>query len=200
MGAPALVAAAAKAKIVRKLIGLAVAAVLALLAMLLGLVLLIVMAIAPASFAAPPEPPGTVTAEGWSNPAVGPIVSQFGPRVRPCPTCSAFHEGTDIGAACNTPIHAAHDGTVTVAGPSGNYGNLVVIDHGGGTVTAYAHIVGGGFRVAAGQLVTAGQVIGLVGQTGAATGCHLHFEVRVDGMKINAVPVLAAGGVTLGVG
>jgi murein DD-endopeptidase MepM/ murein hydrolase activator NlpD len=88
---------------------------------------------------------------------------------------------------------------VVAAGPNGSYGNFVMIDHGGGVATAYGHVVDGGIRVAVGQTVAAGQPIALVGSTGASTGCHLHFEVRVNGVQIDPLPFMAARGVTLGV-
>ncbi|TFB80029.1 M23 family metallopeptidase [Terrimesophilobacter mesophilus] len=139
-----------------------------------------------------------ISSQGWARPAFGRITSGFGPRVPPYPGVSPFHRGTDIGASCNSPIYAAHSGTVTYAGYYGTYGNFVLIDHGGGIVTGYAHIVNGGTKVHYGQEVVVGQVIAKVGMTGAATGCHLHFEVRINGTAVDAVPFMAARGIRLG--
>lgn len=89
------------------------------------------------------------------------------------------HTGLDFAADSGTPVLAAADGRVVAAGHAGRYGNLVTIDH-GGVVTYYAHLSVVG--VAAGEIVLAGQRVGAVGSTGNATGPHLHFEVRVDGV------------------
>ena len=90
-----------------------------------------------------------------------------------------MHEGIDIGAGSGTPIRAAAAGTVIHAGWLGGYGNLVVIDHGGGVATAYGHQ--SSIAAGSGAFVAQGQVIGYVGSTGNSTGPHLHFEVRVNG-------------------
>jgi len=117
--------------------------------------------------------PPTAGGGGWVWPARGPVTSGYGYR------WGRMHEGIDIGAPTGTPIYAAKAGTVSYAGTMGGYGNIVLIDHGGGIVTAYAHqsqiLVGVGTRV------SAGQQIGKVGSTGQSTGPHLHFEVRVGG-------------------
>lgn len=135
---------------------------------------------------------------GWVLPVHGPLTDVFGPRPsRPAGT-ALFHPGDDIGAGCGSTIVAAAAGTVVDAGPNGSYGNFVMIDHGGGVATAYGHIVDGGIGVTAGETVAAGQPIALVGSTGASTGCHLHFEVRVNGVQIDPLPFMAARGVTLG--
>ena len=90
-----------------------------------------------------------------------------------------MHQGIDISAGSGTPIRAAKSGTVIYAGWMDGYGNIIVIDHGGGFATAYAHQS----RLGAvdGQSVSQGQVIGYVGSTGHSTGPHLHFETRVNG-------------------
>jgi murein DD-endopeptidase MepM/ murein hydrolase activator NlpD len=106
--------------------------------------------------------------------------------------------GIDIGASCNAPIYAAHSGTVIYAGPNGTYGNFVLLDNGGGIDTGYAHIRNGGILVGIGQSVGAGQPIARVGTTGASTGCHLHFEVRVNGEKIDGIPFMRARQAPLG--
>jgi murein DD-endopeptidase MepM/ murein hydrolase activator NlpD len=124
---------------------------------------------------------GAPSASGFIWPVSGPITSGFGWR------WGRMHEGIDIGAACGTPIRAAASGTIVYAGWMDGYGNLIVIDHGGGLATAYGHqsalYVGGGS-------VSQGQTIGAVGSTGHSTGCHLHFEVRVNGTPVNPLNYL----------
>jgi murein DD-endopeptidase MepM/ murein hydrolase activator NlpD len=121
-------------------------------------------------------------------PTAGSIGSGFGWRTHPIYGTQMFHAGVDIGGACGQPIWAAEDGTVLSAGYNGGYGNTIVIDHGGGLATLYAHQ--SGFAVSAGQSVSRGQPIGSVGTTGWSTGCHLHFEVRVNGEPVDPVPYL----------
>ena len=141
-----------------------------------------------------------VPAGGWTLP-IAPgsyrLTSGFGPRASPGGVGSTNHAGLDFGATPGTPIMAAAAGTVTQAGPAGGYGNLVVIATGNVEVY-YGHQVDGGIAVVAGQQVTAGQRIGAVGSTGASTGPHLHFEVRVDGVPSDPVPFLRAHGVDPG--
>lgn len=135
---------------------------------------------------------------GWTLPVHGPMTDPFGPRPsRPAGT-APFHPGDDIGAACGTTIVAASAGVVVQAGPNGGYGNFILIDHGGGVETAYGHIRDGGIGVTVGEKVVAGQPIAQVGSTGASTGCHLHLEVRVNGVQIDPYPFLAARGVIVG--
>jgi murein DD-endopeptidase MepM/ murein hydrolase activator NlpD len=121
------------------------------------------------------------SSSGLIWPVNGPITSGFGMR------WGSMHEGIDIGAPCGTPIHAAASGTVLYSGWMDGYGNFVVIDHGNGLATAYGHqsaiLVSGGS-------VSQGQTIGLVGSTGHSTGCHLHFEVRVNGNPVNPLGYL----------
>ncbi len=124
---------------------------------------------------------GSPSASGFIWPVSGPITSPFGWR------WGRMHEGIDIGAPTGTAIHAAKAGTVIFAGVQSGYGNLVIIDHGGGVATAYGHMsaiwVGGG-------TVAQGQGIGAVGCTGHCTGPHLHFEVRIDGAPVNPLNYL----------
>lgn len=145
---------------------------------------------------------GQLGGQGWARPASGWISDGYGPRATICSpygACSSdFHRGTDIAAYCGAGIYAAHSGTVIYAGPNGTYGNFVLIDHGDGISTGYAHIRYGGIGVGWGQHVSAGQYIAAVGDTGAADGCHLHFEVRINGSAINAVPFMSARGAPLG--
>ena len=95
-------------------------------------------------------------------------------------------------------MYAATTGIVAEAGPNGSLGNWILIDHGSGVATGYGHLTSGGVFVSPGETVTAGQLIGAVGSTGASTGCHLHFEVHLDGTAIDAVSFMAARGVSLG--
>lgn len=101
------------------------------------------------------------------------LTSPFGPR------WGRMHEGIDLGAAEGTPIQAATSGTVIMAGYNGGYGNYTCIDHGGGLSSCYAHQSTIGVNV--GQEVSQGDIIGEVGNTGASTGAHLHFETRING-------------------
>jgi murein DD-endopeptidase MepM/ murein hydrolase activator NlpD len=124
----------------------------------------------------------TQSASGLIWPVSGPVVSPFGMR------WGRMHEGIDISAGSGTPIAAAAAGTVISAGWMGGYGNLVVIDHGGGLATAYAHL--SGFAVGGGQSVSQGQVVGYVGCTGHCYGPHVHFEVRVNGAAVDPLGYL----------
>lgn len=117
---------------------------------------------------------GTPSAAGLIWPVLGPVTSPFGWR------WGRMHEGIDVAAPTGTPLLAAAAGTVIHAGWLGGYGNLVVIDHGGGLATAYAHQ--SAIAAGNGASVAQGQVIGYVGSTGNSTGPHLHFEVRVNGV------------------
>lgn len=103
--------------------------------------------------------------------------SPFGMRVHPITGTSRMHEGTDFAAPQGTPIFSMSSGRVAHAGPMGGYGNLVIVDHGGGITTRYAHM--SRLDVKAGERVKPGQTVGAVGSTGQSTGAHLHLEVRV---------------------
>jgi len=119
----------------------------------------------------------------FSWPVNGPITSPFGYRNDPVLGGNRLHAGVDIGASSGTPIKAAGDGVVIMAGWNGGYGNFTLIDHGGGLATGYGHQSSIGVRV--GQHVSTGEVIGNVGSTGASTGPHLHWEVRVNGTPVD---------------
>jgi murein DD-endopeptidase MepM/ murein hydrolase activator NlpD len=116
-------------------------------------------------------------------PVEGSIGSSFGDRQDPINGEGAFHPGIDIEAPSGTPVRAAADGLVTDARPGAGYGREVEIDHGHDVTTLYAHL--SVIAVTAGERVTRGQVIGFVGQTGRATGPHLHYEVRLHGVPVN---------------
>ncbi|WP_233197610.1 M23 family metallopeptidase [Cryobacterium sp. Y57] len=144
---------------------------------------------------------GSVSMTGWAVPAGGRITGGYGPRAVICNggDCSgSFHYATDLGTGCGAPIYAANAGVVTWAGRLGTYGNFVKISHGDNVSTGYAHIRNGGYNVSVGQSVSAGQVIASSGDTGAANGCHLHFEVWIGGNRINPVPFMADRGASLG--
>lgn len=126
---------------------------------------------------------GKVGRGGLLWPTRGPVTSGFGWRIHPIYHYRRFHPGIDIGAPIGQPIVAALAGVVVSAGPMGTYGNIVVIDHGNGFATAYAHQ--SRILVRAGQRVARGERIGLVGSTGASTGPHLHFETRVNGTPVD---------------
>ncbi len=126
--------------------------------------------------------PTSPSAAGLIWPAAGPVTSPFGMR------WGRMHDGIDIGAPMGAPIHAAASGTVIYAGWMSGYGNLTVIDHGGGLATAYGHQ--SRLDVAVNDQVTQGQQIGLVGSTGHSTGPHLHFEVRVNGVPVDPMGYL----------
>jgi murein DD-endopeptidase MepM/ murein hydrolase activator NlpD len=123
----------------------------------------------------------TPSAAGMIWPVNGPVVSPFGWR------WGRMHEGIDIGVGYGTPIVAAASGNVIYAGWMGGYGNLIIIDHGGGVATAYGHQ--SSFAVGGGP-VAQGQVIGYVGCTGHCFGPHLHFEVRINGSPVDPLGYL----------
>ena len=120
---------------------------------------------------------GTPSASGFIWPVNGTVVSGFGMR------WGRMHEGIDISASTGTPIWAAAAGTVIWSSWRGGYGNCVVVDHGNGLATLYAHA--SALLVSVGQEVSQGQNVALVGSTGNSSGPHLHFEVRVNGVAVD---------------
>ena len=110
-------------------------------------------------------------------PTRGRLTSRFGLR------WGRLHKGIDIAARIGAPVYAADGGKVVFSGTQGAYGRIIVIDHGGGTQTAYAH--NSKLLVSRGQRVHKGQKIAEVGNTGRSTGPHLHFEVRKNGSPVN---------------
>jgi murein DD-endopeptidase MepM/ murein hydrolase activator NlpD len=122
------------------------------------------------------------SAQGFIWPLNGPITSGYGPR------WGRMHTGIDIDGFSGQPIVASKGGNVILASSYSGYGNAVIIDHGGGVATLYAHM--SSFAVSAGGSVSQGQIVGNVGCTGSCTGDHLHFEVRVNGSHTNPLTYL----------
>lgn len=119
----------------------------------------------------------------WPCPVYSYISDSYGWRYHPIYKTEKFHKGTDIASAGGNPVIAAKGGTVVKSYYSSSYGNYIVINHGGGLMTAYAHLSARYVQV--GATVSAGQQIGTVGSTGASTGNHLHYEVYVNGSTVN---------------
>jgi murein DD-endopeptidase MepM/ murein hydrolase activator NlpD len=117
-------------------------------------------------------------------PVSGRLMGAFGRRTDPFSgEGTEFHTGVDISAPSGTPVRATADGIVISSGWSGGYGRLVVVDHGGGVQTYYAHL--SRFHVQTGQEVRRGELVGEVGSTGRVTAPHLHYEVRIGGNPVN---------------
>lgn len=125
----------------------------------------------------------------WPVPSSGKITSYYGYRIHPIYHVNKLHAGIDVGgAAWGAPFVAADDGTVILARYYGGYGNCVIIDHGGGVSTLYAH--GSAIYVKEGQKVTRGQNVLAIGSSGTSTGKHAHFEVRVNGSPVDPLPYI----------
>ncbi len=120
------------------------------------------------------------------RPVPGGVSSGFGWRIHPIYGNSRLHTGWDMNASCGEPIVAGAAGRVFFSGWKGGYGNTVMIDHGGGLATLYAHQSATG--VVYDEQVVTGQVIGWIGTTGTSTACHLHWEVRVNGIPTDPSP------------
>ncbi len=132
----------------------------------------------------------------WPFPYAVPISSGFGERVAPCRSCSTYHQGLDFNPGYGAPIYAIADGVVTIVddGFTG-FGNYVTISHqiDGETVSStYAHMQRGSSPLVVGEEILVGDFIGLVGQTGQATGAHLHFEIQLNGVKVDPFAWLQA--------
>jgi murein DD-endopeptidase MepM/ murein hydrolase activator NlpD len=111
------------------------------------------------------------------------VSSQFGSRTHPMHGRTSWHSGVDLAVPSGTPVTSTEGGRVRSAGWSGNYGLLVVVEHGNGVQTRYAHL--SSLAVSAGDEIEAGQRLGLSGSTGRSTGPHVHYEVRVDGRPVD---------------
>ncbi|WP_367645931.1 M23 family metallopeptidase [Paenarthrobacter ureafaciens] len=143
---------------------------------------------------------GEVNPNGWAKPGDGPITAGFGPRdviqTGSGPT-EPFHFGTDFQAdGCDGPIWAAQAGTVSQIVQDSGGGWHIEVDHGGGVATRYIHMYANGILVEVGDKVKAGQQIARTGSSGFSTGCHLHFEVQIEGEKVDPIPFLAEVGIT----
>ncbi len=127
----------------------------------------------------------TATPSGWPvDSTVASVSSNFGVR-----RSGTWHQGIDLSAPKGTPVRATAAGKVVVAERSGAYGRTVVVDHGNGVRTRYAHLKS--IAVERGERVKAGEVIGKVGKSGNASGNHLHYEIVVDGTPVDPWPFMA---------
>lgn len=125
-------------------------------------------------------------------PVNGRLLGSFGERNDPFSGEGEFHTGVDISAPSGTPVHVTADGVVTLSEWRGGYGRLIIVDHGGGIQTYYAHL--SRFLAYTGQQVRRGEAVGLVGSTGRVTAPHLHYEVRIAGAPVNPYRYLAKAG------
>ena len=143
---------------------------------------------------------GQIGTTGWARPSSGRPSDRYGARATICTPgygCTGAHNGTDMSTGCGAGVFAAYGGRVTFAAGNGQSGNQIHIDHGGGVVTRYSHIQEGGFLVGRGANVSAGQLIGREGQTGLSYGCHLHFEVWINGVRTNPEVFMRARGISI---
>jgi murein DD-endopeptidase MepM/ murein hydrolase activator NlpD len=132
-------------------------------------------------------------------PVDGQLIGAFGKRSDPFSGEQAFHYGVDLSAPYGSPIRAAADGTVMIAAFSGGgFGRLVVVDHGGGVQTFYAHL--SRIDVIAGQEIRRGEIVGALGNSGRTTAPHLHYEVRIGGTPVNPYRFLAGSTVARSTG
>lgn len=127
----------------------------------------------------------------YCTPVMGVVSSSFGYREHPVEGEERFHYGLDIAADTGTDIGCFADGTVTAVGESSSYGKYLMVDHGGGFTTLYAHC--SKILVSSGTAVREGQAIAQVGETGVATGPHLHFEIHRDGVYLNPIYYVSLG-------
>jgi murein DD-endopeptidase MepM/ murein hydrolase activator NlpD len=123
----------------------------------------------------------TYTPSIW--PVLGRITDAFGERLDPFSGEGAFHTGVDVGADYGAPVHVTADGMVLDAGQHSGYGRVVIVDHGFGITTWYAHL--SSFAVVPGTRVKRGEVIGYAGISGRSTGPHVHYEVRMNNAPVN---------------
>jgi murein DD-endopeptidase MepM/ murein hydrolase activator NlpD len=131
----------------------------------------------------------------WPFPYATPISSGYGDRVAPCRGCSSHHNGVDFTPGMGTPIYAIADGVVRESTFGGSFGQHVYLDHvidGKQVESVYGHMITGSSPLAVGQTVKVGDLVGLVGSTGASTGAHLHLEIRPDGVAVDPFAWLEA--------
>jgi len=124
-----------------------------------------------------------VPSSGYVRPVSGRISSPYGYRIHPIYGVKKMHTGVDYAASQGTPVVSVKSGTVILRKYNSSYGNYIIVDHGGGVSSLYAHL--SGFAISYGQSVKQGQTIGYIGSTGASTGPHLHFEIRINGNHVN---------------
>lgn len=144
--------------------------------------------------------PGQIGKDGWASPATGPLTDYFGPRPvidTPSGPTNPFHRGLDFdGGGCGGPIWAARAGTVSNVFTDSGGTWTMDIDHGNGLMTRYLHMWADGILVKQGDKVKAGQQVAKVGDSGYSIGCHLHFEVHLNGEPIDPLAVLNNAGIT----
>jgi len=121
-------------------------------------------------------------------PVNGRLLSRFGERQDPFSGEGAMHTGVDISSPMGTPVHCAADGIVAYSEYNAGYGRMVIVDHGNGMTTRYAHL--SKFEVIPGQEIRRGEIVGYSGASGRVTSPHLHFEVRLGGSPVNPYPYL----------
>ena len=131
---------------------------------------------------------GSNQSSGYIRPVSGRISSSYGYRIHPVTGLPNLHGGVDFAASYGTGIKATRAGEIIVKTYNSSYGNYVIIDHGNGIASLYAHM--SGFNVSIGQEVSQGSIIGFVGSTGSSTGPHLHFEIRVNGTRVDPMNYL----------
>lgn len=194
-----LLLAAARSKTVRRLVGAAVALILVLIVGVVGPLVAVPAVIASSNMVGAVGTRPTVLGE-WGYPLSGGYYKSdgFGWRsVKDCSYCSSDHKGYDMSQKCGATIYAAGPGTVIRAGAWGTFGNAVQIEHGGGVTTIYGHMMWNSLVVQSGMDVVAGTTLGREGSTGASTGCHLHFEVRIGGVAVDPALFMAKRGLPL---
>lgn len=202
MGAPVAAAAAlANTKSGRRIVAGALLFVVLTGGLLVTPLIAIPFAVAGKSAASAIDNRPAVVANGaWGYPLAGDYSKGRGFGYHPvtdCSYCSTNHQGYDMAQSCGATIYAAGPGRVITAGSYQGYGNAVRIDHGGGLVTLYGHMQWESLRVAVGAIVAEGTPLGAEGNTGKSFGCHLHFEVRRNGVPIDPQPFMAALGLPL---
>ncbi len=139
-----------------------------------------------------------ISSQGWARPSGGYISSAYGNRVHPIYGSVRFHAGIDLATPCGRGVYAARDGLVSYSGWLGTFGNFIRLNHQDGVTTGYAHLQNGSLFVQMGQRVQTGQLIALIGTTGASTGCHLHYETRVNMEPRDPFDFMSRRGVRLG--
>lgn len=127
--------------------------------------------------------PGDPNSETFLRPGYGVVTDPYGPRINPVTGESGFHTGVDLGDPDGAPVAASKSGVVAYSGWISGYGNTIIIDHGDGVQTLYAH--NSELIVGVGQTVARGQTIAYVGSTGMSTGPHIHWEIRINGQHVN---------------